>query len=60
MIYKGFHISYVNEMKNNFWLKILEKYYIVVGVIADETDLQILHIKLKYCENVDKCIQILI
>lgn len=47
-------------MKNNFWLKILEKYYIVVGVIADETDLQILHIKLKYCENVDKCIQILI
>lgn len=44
MIYKGFHISYVNEMKNNFWLKILEKYYIVVGVIADETDLQMFHI----------------
>lgn len=31
-------------MKNNFWLKILEKYYIVVGVIADETDLQMFHI----------------
>jgi hypothetical protein len=34
------------EMKRKtvFWLKILKKYYIVVGVIADETDLQMFHI----------------
>lgn len=42
MIYKGFYVSYVNETKNSFWLKILKKYYIVVEVIADETDLQVL------------------
>lgn len=32
----------MNETKNSFWLKILKKYYIVVEVIADETDLQVL------------------
>jgi len=44
LIYKGFCVSYVNETKNIFWLKILKKHYIFVGVIADETDLQIFHI----------------
>lgn len=44
LIYKVFCVSYVNEMKNSFWLKILKKYYILVGFVADETDLQIFHI----------------
>lgn len=44
MIYKGFYVSYANETKNSFWLKSLKKYHIVVGVIADETDLQMFHI----------------
>lgn len=53
MIYKGFYISYVNETKNNFWLKILKKYYLVVGVIADETDLQMFHVYMKLSTDED-------
>ena len=30
--------------KNSFLLKIVKKYYIVVAVIADETDLQLFHV----------------